>query len=151
MSSGKSLGSLGYSNLLTVHCAYGYVTVTRKPFLPVWSPGGERRKLNSAQYFNQIGTGHENAVQRPPNKWTDRKLRSLIEAANRTGDCIINVGGGYYRPVPGDGIDEFEYRKYIACDLSRARKILSKRLAMIKTFKEWKDNDLFTYHTRKAE
>ena len=107
--------------------------------------------MNSAQYFSKIGTGHCDTLRRPPSPYIDRKLRGLVEEANRTGDCIINVGNGYYRPLLGDEIDEAELNEYLASELSRARKILSKRLAMKKTFEEWRDNDLFTYHTRKAE
>ena len=107
--------------------------------------------MKAEEYFNRIDAGHQNAIQRPPSPYVDRVLRKMVERANRTGDCIINIGNGYYRAVPCDEIDELEFKKYIACDLSRARKILSKRLAMIKTFERWKDNDLYTYHTRKAE
>ena len=107
--------------------------------------------MKAEEYFKRIDAGHQNAIQRPASPYVDRVLREMVERANRTGDCIINIGNGYYRVVPCDEIDELEFKKYIACDLSRARKILSKRLAMIKTFKEWKDNDLFAYHTWKAE
>lgn len=99
--------------------------------------------------FNSIPDGHFNPLQRPSNKYTDRLLRNLIEEANRKGDCIINVGNGIYRPVLGDAIDEAEFHKYTNSELSRARKILHKRLCMIMAFTERKENEIFTNHTRK--
>lgn len=56
--------------------------------------------------INDIPYGHEKPLQRPVNTYEDRALRRSIETANNNGDCIINVGAGYYRPVPGDRIDE---------------------------------------------
>lgn len=67
--------------------------------------------------IENIPYGHENAVQRPANPLEDRKLRKEIERANCNGDCIINVGRGYYRPVPGDATDETELREYLAKEL----------------------------------
>ncbi|MCA5960437.1 hypothetical protein LC724_08260 [Blautia sp. RD014234] len=57
-------------------------------------------------YFNRIISGHKNTVSRPDlnlpgNESIDRQLRILVEEANHNGDCIINVGNGYYRPIPG--------------------------------------------------
>lgn len=89
--------------------------------------------------IENIPRGHENAVQRPTNPIEDRVLRSQIEKANRSGDCIINVGHGYYRPVPGNAIDEAELRQYLAKDLSRARNVLFKRKKMSKTFERWRE------------
>ena len=91
--------------------------------------------------------GHENAVQRPSNPIEDRRLREKIEQANRTEDCIINVGNGYYRPVPGDLTDEAELKEYLAKELSRARKIQSKRLAMRLTFERWREVGVLTDNT----
>ena len=72
---------------------------------------------SGSQYYEEVVTivkienipyGHANAVQRPANPVEDRILRGKIEKANRSDDCIINVGHGYYRPVPGDATDESE-------------------------------------------
>ena len=62
-------------------------------------------------------------------------------------DCIINVGNGYYRPVPGDLTDEAELKEYLAKELSRARKIQSKRLAMRLTFERWREVGVLTDNT----
>lgn len=89
-------------------------------------------------------------MQRPSNKIKDRWLRKKIEIANNNGDCIINVGNGYYRPVPGDAIDEMELKEYLAGELSRARSILKKRLSMKMTFERWREVGILTNNTRKA-
>ena len=74
--------------------------------------------------------GHARPLLRPTKSYEDRALRKNIEDANRNGDCIINVGAGYYRPIPGDPVDEKELNEYLAQELHRARAIQSKRLAM---------------------
>lgn len=64
-------------------------------------PGGERSILKT---LNDIPYGHRKPLQRPANPREDRALRRSIEVANNQGDCVINVGAGYYRPVPGDTV-----------------------------------------------
>lgn len=78
-----------------------------------------------------IHIGHRFAVKR---EGDDRQFRAEIEAANRNGDCIINVGNGYYRPNPNDPIDCAEFEEYCNKELSRARAIQFKRLMMKKAF-----------------
>lgn len=73
-----------------------------------------------------------------------------MEDANNKGDCIINVGSGYYRPLPNDEVDEKEFKEYLAKELSRARKIQVKRLRMKMAFEKRKELEIFTNHTRKA-
>ena len=97
--------------------------------------------------IENIPFGHDNAVQRPANPIDDRILRSKIENANRNGDCIINVGHGYYRPDPNDKTDESEFNEYMSKELSRARKIQSKRLHMKMTFERWREVGVLTNHT----
>lgn len=97
-----------------------------------------------------IPYGHEHPMQRPADRYKDRTLRRQIEEANRNGDCIVNTGTGYYRVVPGDAIDEAEFNKYLAKELHRARAILSKRLAMKKTFEEWREYGVLTNHSGKT-
>lgn len=97
--------------------------------------------------FNLIGYGHQTTLKRPFNAYTDRKLREMVEDANRHADCIINVGDGYYRPVPGNATDEAEFNRYINSELSRARKILHKRMCMKKAFSERKESELLINHT----
>lgn len=86
-------------------------------------------------------------MPRPVNSYEDRVLRKKIEKANNEGDCIINVGNGYYRPVPGDLIDEKEFDEYLAKDLHRARATLKKRLAMKLTFERRREVGILINHT----
>lgn len=80
--------------------------------------------------FNRIGDGHRNAVGRPDDLNVDRKLRALIEHANHNGDCIIPGKNGYYRPIPGNEIDEAEYKIYMRQNKSRIDKLKSKQACM---------------------
>lgn len=94
-------------------------------------------------YFNRITSGHKNTVNRPDlsmpgNESIDRQLRILVEEANHNGDCIINVGNGYYRPIPGDPVDELELKEYISKDDSRADKLWSKIYSVRTAFDNWR-------------
>ena len=93
-------------------------------------------------YFNRIISG-QNTVSRPDlnlpgNESIDRQLRILVEEANHNGDCIINVGNGYYRPIPGDPVDELEFKEYTSKDDSRAGKLWDKIYSMKTTFSNWR-------------
>lgn len=90
-------------------------------------------------YFSRIGEGHEHAIQRPSlhtdfGQDVDRALRDMVKFANENGDCIINVGHGYYRPIPGDLVDEMELKEYFAKDNSRADSIKLKIACMSEAF-----------------
>lgn len=94
-------------------------------------------------YFNRITSGHKNTVSGPDlglpgNESIDRQLRLLVEEANHNGDCIINVGNGYYRPIPGDPVDELEFKEYTSKDDSRAGKLWDKIYSMKTTFSNWR-------------
>ncbi len=94
-------------------------------------------------YFNRITSGHKNTVNRPDlsmpgNESIDRQLRVLVEEANHNGDCIINVGNGYYRPIPGDPVDELEFKEYVSKDGSRAGKLWDKIYSMRTAFDNWR-------------
>ena len=108
-----------------------------------------KRKDEALRLFKQIPDGHADPLQRPSDAYIDRILRDLVEDANKHGDCIINVGRGIYRPVPGNPVDESEFKKYLASELSRARKILHKRMCMNKAFTERKQHAILTNHLRK--
>jgi hypothetical protein len=97
-----------------------------------------------------IPFGREIALKRNPNAPGDRALRKYIENLNSNGDCIINVGNGYYRPIPGDIICEMEKREYIAEELAKARSIQAKCLSMSMTFERWREFGIPTNDTRKA-
>lgn len=83
-------------------------------------------KSEAEALFDRIGTGKRNAVARPKGK-TDRLLRRLISEANRSGDCVINSGSGYYRP---DKEDEEELKRYLWAELHRAQVIEDKVQSM---------------------
>lgn len=102
---------------------------------------GERMgsRQEAEEYFNRIPDGHANAIQRPWDKLTDRSLRRMIEKANCNGDCIVNIGDGIFRPIPGDKVDEAALNKYLNKELSRARSIQLKRLCMKQTFEGWRN------------
>lgn len=101
--------------------------------------------------INDIPYGHNKPMQRPSNVCEDRQLRLKIEKANNEGDCIINVGNGYYRPVPGDAVDEKELDEYFAKELHRARAIQKKRLSMKMAFERRREVGILTSNTRAAE
>lgn len=107
-------------------------------------------KNQAMDYFVRIPDGHKNAIQRPWNRVVDRCLRKMIEKANNNGDCIINVGNGIYRPIPGDPVDEKELNEYLGKELHRARAIQLKRLCMKKTFEGWRDSAAYAKHFREA-
>lgn len=93
--------------------------------------------MRAEDYFNRIPDGHRRAMQRPSNQYVDRQLRKLIERANNNGDCIINVGNGIYRPIPGDPVDEKEFNEYLNKDRSRASSLIIKGAVMLHTFEAW--------------
>lgn len=100
-------------------------------------------KQIAQSYFNRITSGHRNPVQRPDpgipgTEGIDRTLRNLVEDANHNGDCIINIGRGYYRPVAGDPVDELELKEYLKKDEARERKLKLKRTAMLTAFENWR-------------
>lgn len=85
--------------------------------------------------FRSISEGHATALFVPNSNVTFRKL---VADANAAGDCIINVGKGYYRPIPGNQIDEEEFEYYVARELHRSEMIAHKRISMINSFDERK-------------
>ena len=100
--------------------------------------------------LTSIPYGHREPLKRSNNKAQDRRERKEVERANLNGDCIINVGNGWYRPVPGDAVDEKEFTEYLAKELSRARAILVKRMKMKEAFAERSENDLQTDNQRQT-
>nr|DAM76992.1 MAG TPA: hypothetical protein [Caudoviricetes sp.]DAZ48983.1 MAG TPA: hypothetical protein [Caudoviricetes sp.] len=97
--------------------------------------------------INDIPCGHLKPLPRPANPLEDRILRKQIETANTKDDCIINVGNGYYKPVPGDPVDEKELDEYLSKELHRARVIQKKRLNMKMTFERWREVGVLTDNT----
>ena len=76
--------------------------------------------------FDMIGK-YDRPIKRPKNPSIDRAFRQLIAEANMNGDCIINLGEGYYRPGKDDFVDLAEY---LLKEQARAREIMSKCVAM---------------------
>lgn len=107
-------------------------------------------KEKAESYFNRIGDGHKNAVMRPADGLVDRTLRKMIELANKNGDCIVNDGEGYFRPVPGDKVDELALNRYLNSELHRAREIQFKRLCMRQTYRSWCDSAAYSRHCTEA-
>ena len=64
-------------------------------------------------------------------------FRRMVQYANQNGDCIINVGGGYFRPIPGKDDEDADY--YFARELHRAREILYKRKRMREAYENRKE------------
>lgn len=92
--------------------------------------------------FDRITSGAGNAVGRPAvvdknNSTIDRALRELVEKANRNGDCIINAGDGYFRPIPGNAVDEYYFHEYIAKEKSRVKELEKKISTMETTYEMW--------------
>ena len=100
--------------------------------------------------FDRITSGARSAVGRPDvidksNSTIDRALRELVEKANRNGDCIINAGDGYFRPIPGNTLDEYYFHEYIVKEKSRVKELDKKISTMENTFEAWRKeaaNDL---------
>lgn len=107
-------------------------------------------------YFNRITSGHKNTVSRPDlsvpgNAAIDRQLRILVEEANHNGDCIINVGNGYYRPIPGDPVDELEFNEYVSKDDSRADKLWGKIYNMCIAFENWRREAAYEQQKQRSQ
>ena len=79
--------------------------------------------------INRIPTGSENPLK-VPNRET--VFRHLVAEMNKNGDCIINVGDGYFRPKPF--VDDEAVEHYLARELHRAREILYKRMQIKETY-----------------
>ena len=85
-----------------------------------------KEKSEEETKYGMIGTGADYALKRPKGK-VDRILRRMISDANKTGDCIINTGFGYFRPGPDD---EDDLKQYLWAELHRAEVIEDKVQSM---------------------
>lgn len=85
--------------------------------------------------FNRISYGHDNAVSRPINEYEDRCFRKMIEEANNTDDCIINVGDGYFRPDLRNEADRHHLKHYYLSEIQRGMKIMGKTNKMLENAK----------------
>lgn len=92
-------------------------------------------KADDAQVlFGRIPYGSKKPLYVPNG---NTMFRKLVAEANRAGDCIINIEGGYYRPIPDE--DDAEVAHYFARELHRARAILYKREQMKKAYARRKE------------
>ena len=101
--------------------------------------------------FDRITSGAGNAVGRPAvidknNSTIDRALRELVEQANRNGDCIINADDGYFRPIPGNTIDEYYFHEYLVKEKSRVKELEKKISTMETTYEMWKKEAMSEQH-----
>ena len=106
--------------------------------------------------FDRITSGAGNAVGRPAvidknNSTIDRALRELVEKANRNGDCIINAGDGYFRPIPGNTLDEYYFHEYIVKEKSRIKELNKQISTMETTYDMWKIEAMSEQHQLFAE
>ncbi len=97
---------------------------------PISSTNGTTR-VNRNQWlaeilFDMIGK-YDKPIKRPKNPAIDRAFRRLIQEANMNGDCIINLGEGYFRPGKDDFVDLAEY---LLKEQARATEIISKCVSM---------------------
>lgn len=90
---------------------------------------GVKNQILAQIWFEQIGDDSSKPLRRPKDPAVDRAFRQLIQHANNNGDCIINLGGGYYRPN-----DLVELSEYLLKEQARAREILNKCIAMRQAF-----------------
>ena len=104
------------------------------------TPGSKSQWLAQI-LFDMIGK-YDKPIRRPKNPSVDRAFRSLIEEANKKGDCIINDGAGYYRPRRGDAFDEHCFDLYRAKELARAKALIDKLEAMTTAFYGGGTNDI---------
>lgn len=87
--------------------------------------------------FESIGRGKENRTERPEKgSDTDRQLRRLVQEARESGDLIINVGQGYYRPILTRTEELHETKEFFSKEDSRARKIFKRNRALKRTFEK---------------
>lgn len=89
------------------------------------------RDTDLQELFDRIPTGSDHPLKVP--NW-DTPFRTKVAKANQEGDCIINIRGGYYRPIPG--VDDEAVEQYFARELSRAREILLKRKRMKEAYEQ---------------
>lgn len=85
-------------------------------------------KSEAEVLFEAIGLGKENVLKVSNGNY---QFRKLVAEANMSGDCIINIRGGYYRPGPDD---EDELKHYLYRELHRAKMIDDKVQAMREAF-----------------
>lgn len=94
---------------------------------------GNDVQLLSEIWFDQIDR-YSRPLKRPASKRVDRAFRRRVEEANLHGDCIINIGEGYFRPSPDDDEGRYAYGLYRARELKKAKAIIEKISAMDKAF-----------------
>lgn len=93
--------------------------------------------MDIKEWINKIPVGHEHPVKRPlGNPSLDRKLRAAIEQANRNGDCIINIGSGYFRPDLNDEIDGAYLAAYLTKEAAKSETMYKKHETMRQSIKK---------------
>lgn len=80
--------------------------------------------------FSMIGKGKDRTVKRPSDPIEDRKLRKMIEEAQKNVRIIINVGYGYYEPDLSKTDEVMELKLYVEQKDSRIRHMYKTTQAM---------------------
>lgn len=132
-----SFGNLARVTYKGQPCAAEEAIIYHKYISPAPPAGRKEADMTAQELFCRIGYGKQNAVRRPADSYTDRKLRRLIEKANQNGDCVINCRDGYYRPRLDIEEERHELSHYLAAELHRGRAILYKRKNMKETAQKW--------------
>ena len=86
------------------------------------------------ELFNMIPDGSKNPLYVEN---ANTEFRTMVAKANKNGDCIINIRGGYFRPIPGE--DDAYVDHYFARELHRAREIQYKRMKMKEAYQKRKE------------
>lgn len=102
-------------------------------------------------YISRIPDGHRIAMSRPSSLYTDRAMRERIREMNENGDCIINVNHGYFRPIPGDPVDEAFLNAYLEREKKRAVAITKKIATMGRTYEAWKEAAIYAKQQAKGK
>jgi len=92
---------------------------------------GNKKKID-LMFYDNISIGHSKSYS-PPKRYSS-KFSDYVDQANMNGDIVINVGNGYYRPLPTDPIDNFEFNSYISSELDKANIIIEKCRRMSETY-----------------
>ena len=94
-------------------------------------------------YISRILDGHRRAMSRPSGPYKYREMRERIRETNENGDCIINVNHGYFRPIPGDPVDESFLNAYLEREKKRAVDTTKKIATMRRTYEAWKEATIY--------
>ena len=76
--------------------------------------------MNAEEYFERIPDRHENAMPRPYNPATDRRLRDMIAKANQNGEDIY-IGNEKLLALSGISVPSLPENKEVGTDVYVAK------------------------------